>query len=258
MESFYIPTSRLLSNVSDKEEYAQDHTKRKLYGYWQRRKEAWRRRKRYTSKPCRLGFTCLILLWSVLALGTTLLSYFRLINLLQTGYDKIGYAPTETGSLGLRIPDKESLAESDNLASIGAYLIMTSLVTSIILVFSFICLPFDSDKKRLRHKLKGWLCVYFGFIMLVAFCSIIGVALVLIHDKENNHKILCVNGHSRYFEESCYFQNWERTIWSCALIITPFVVLAYHVYFWKNVCLIYDAIDLSKIIIKSDVWSNKV
>ena len=163
-----------------------------------------------------------------------------------------------TGDLNLRILKEESLIQSDYLAAIGAYLIMASLVLSIILVFSFICLPFDADKKRLRHKLKGWLCSYFCFIMLIAICSFIGVALVLLHDNESNHKILCINGHSRYFDEACYFQNWEQTIWSCALIITPFVVLAYHVYFWKKVCLIYSAIDLSKIIIKSDVWSNQV
>ena len=120
------------------------------------------------------------------------------------------------------------------------------------LVFSFVCLPFDSDKVRLRYKLQKWLCIYFGFIMLVLLCSVTGVALVLIHDEEKNHQILCINEVPQYFQQSCYFQNWERIIWSCTLIVTPFVVLAYHVYFWKSVCLIYDAIDLSKSIIKSD------
>ena len=144
---------------------------------------------------------------------------------------------------------EESLSHSNNLASMGAYLIMTSLLISIVLVFSFICLPFDSDKMRLRLKLKRWLCVYFGFISLVAFCSFVGVTLVLIHDAEKNHKMLCVNSHARYLKDSCY---WEGIIWSCTLIITPFVVLAYHVYFWRSVCLIYDAIDSSKTIIKSD------
>lgn len=153
---------------------------------------------------------------------------------------------------------KSNLLESGNLASIGAYLIMTSLILSILLIFSFVCLPFDSDKKRLRRKLKKWLCVYFGFILLVLMSSIIGVALVLIHDEEKNHQILCINQIPQYFEQSCYFQNWERIIWSSTLIITPFVVLAYHVYFWKSVCLIYDAIDLSKSIIKSDVWFYKI
>ena len=151
--------------------------------------------------------------------------------------------------------DEGSLYHSNNLASIGAYLIMTSLLISIILVFSFICLPFDSDKMRLRLKLKKWLCVYFGFISLVAFFSLVGVTLVLIHDTEKNQKIVCVNDHAQYFKEFCY---WEGVIWSCALIITPFVVLAYHVYFCRRVCLIYDAIDMSKTIIKSDVWSYKI
>ena len=80
-------TSRLLTTGSDAR--ATHHTKRKLYGYWQRRKEAWTRRKRQASSPCRLGFSCLILVWSILALGTTLLSYFRLTNLLQNGYVKL-------------------------------------------------------------------------------------------------------------------------------------------------------------------------
>ena len=80
-------TSRLLTISSDAG--STNHAKRKLYGYWQRRKEAWTRRKRQASSPCRLGFTCLILVWSILALGTTLLSYFRLINLLQNGYVKL-------------------------------------------------------------------------------------------------------------------------------------------------------------------------
>jgi hypothetical protein len=111
------------------------------------------------------------------------------------------------------------------------------------------------DKMRLRLRLKRWLCVYLGFIALVAFFSLMGVTLVLIHDAEKNQKILCVNSHSRYFFESCY---WEGIIWSCTLIITPFVVLAYHVYFWRSVYLIYDAIDMSKTIIKCDVWSYKV
>ena len=135
---------------------------------------------------------------------------------------------------------------------------MTSLILSIMLVFSFVCLPFDSDKVRLRYKLQKWLCIYFGFIMLVLLCSVTGVALVLIHDEEKNHQILCINEVPQYFQQSCYFQNWERIIWSCTLIVTPFVVLAYHVYFWKSVCLIYDAIDLSKSIIKSDVWFYKI
>ena len=80
-------TSRLLDIGSDAD--VSNHTKRKLYGYWQRRKEAWTRRKRQASSPCRLGFSCLILVWSILALGTTLLSYFRLTNLLQNGYVKL-------------------------------------------------------------------------------------------------------------------------------------------------------------------------
>ena len=80
-------TSRLLTIEVDAG--TTNHTKRKLYGYWQRRKEAWTRRKRQASSPCRLGFTCLILVWSILALGTTLLSYFRLVNLLQNGYAKL-------------------------------------------------------------------------------------------------------------------------------------------------------------------------
>ena len=150
------------------------------------------------------------------------------------------------------------LLESGNLASIGAYLIMSSLILSIMLVFSFVCLPFDSDKKRLRHKLKKWLCVYFGFILIVSLSSILGVALVLIHDEAKNHQILCINEIPQYFEQSCYFQNYERIIWSSTLVITPLVILAYHVYFWKNVFLIYNTIDLSKSIIKSDVWFYEI
>ena len=95
MEYFSTATSPLLSNVSDEDEYAQNNTKQKFYGYWQRRKEAWKRRKRHASNPCRLGFSCLILFWSILALGTTLLSYLRLLNLLKTGYDRFGYVMIE-------------------------------------------------------------------------------------------------------------------------------------------------------------------
>lgn len=87
MESFDNGTSPLLSSVSDEKRNVR-HTKVKMYGYWERRKEAWTKRKRQASSPCRLGFSCLILLWSVLALATTILSYFRLVTLLQSGYDK--------------------------------------------------------------------------------------------------------------------------------------------------------------------------
>ena len=123
---------------------------------------------------------------------------------------------------------------------------MTSFILSIILVFSFVCLPFDTDKIRLRRKLKRWLCVYFIFIMFVAATSLGGAILVLLHDKETNMRPLCINKY-------CY-----QGVWDFALIITPFVVLAFHVYFWRRVYLLYDAIDTSKVIIRADVWSSKV
>lgn len=78
----------LLSNDMDEDADTKNPTKRKLYNYWQRRKEAWNR-KRNASKSCRLGFNCLILIWSVLALITTVLSYFRLVQLLKNGHDKL-------------------------------------------------------------------------------------------------------------------------------------------------------------------------
>ena len=85
MESSHEVTKRLLSNISDEEEEEaiEDKTKRTVIGYWQRRKEAWRKRKKRRSNPCCLGFACLVWLWSVLALITTLLSYFRLSKLLE-------------------------------------------------------------------------------------------------------------------------------------------------------------------------------
>ena len=78
----------LLTNDLDENEFTKHPAKRKLYNYWQRRKEAWVRKKQ-ASNPCRLGFNCLILIWSILALVTTLLSYFRLIQLLKDGHDKL-------------------------------------------------------------------------------------------------------------------------------------------------------------------------
>ena len=87
MESLHNSTIPLLSSDSDEKGNIR-HTKVKMYGYWERRKEAWKRRKSQASSPCRLGFSCLILLWSVLALATTILSYFRLVTLLESGYDK--------------------------------------------------------------------------------------------------------------------------------------------------------------------------
>ena len=78
----------LLLNDGNEDEDKKNQTKRKLYNYWQRRKEAWTR-KRNASKSCRLGFNCLILIWSILALITTVLSYFRLVQLLKNGHDKL-------------------------------------------------------------------------------------------------------------------------------------------------------------------------
>ena len=78
----------LLSNDTNEDEDTKNPTKRKLYNYWQRRKEAWNR-KRNASKSCRLGFNFLILIWSILALITTVLSYFRLVQLLKNGHDKL-------------------------------------------------------------------------------------------------------------------------------------------------------------------------
>ena len=83
--------------------------------------------------------------------------------------------------------------------------------------------------------------------MLVAFSSIGGAILVLLHDEKNPAK-LGVN----------YLDNLDKNVWDVALILTPFVVLAFHVYFWRRVCLIYDSIDISKVIIRADVWSYKV
>ena len=92
--------------------------------------------------------------------------------------------------------------------------------------------------------------MYFVFIMFVAAASLGGAILVLLHDEQINKMVLCLaNGHA-----CVYYQ----TIWDFALIITPFVVLAFHAYFWRRVCLLYDAIDTSKVIIKADVWSTKV
>ena len=77
----------LLSNSSEYEG-TRNETKRKIYNYWQRRKDAWTR-KRQASNSCRLGFNCIILIWSIFALITTVLSYFRLVQLLKNGHDKL-------------------------------------------------------------------------------------------------------------------------------------------------------------------------
>merc|ERR1712020_429784 len=114
----------LLTNDLDENRVTKHPAKRKLYNYWQRRKEAWIRKKQ-ASNPCRLGFNCLILIWSILALVTTLLSYFRLIQLLKDGHDKLRYGVEQISD-----SSKSNLLESGNLASIGAYLIMTSLILS--------------------------------------------------------------------------------------------------------------------------------
>ena len=83
MENSHDAKKRLLSNVSDDEceiEVGGDES-----GFWERKRKAWRRKRRQAN-PCCCGFACLIGVWSVLALATTLLSYFRLSYLLQDKY----------------------------------------------------------------------------------------------------------------------------------------------------------------------------
>ena len=55
-------------------------------GFWQRKKAMWAKRKKRLANPCCLGFICLVLFWSVLALATTLLCYFHLSHSLLNKY----------------------------------------------------------------------------------------------------------------------------------------------------------------------------
>ena len=83
MENSHDAKKRLLSNISDDE--CENEVGRDESGFWQRKRKAWRRKRRHAN-PCCFGFACLIGLWSVLALATTLLSYFRLSYLLHDKY----------------------------------------------------------------------------------------------------------------------------------------------------------------------------
>jgi hypothetical protein len=50
------------------------------------------------------------------------------------------------------------------MAPLGAYLMLSSFILAITLVFSFVCLPMGSDKVKLRKSLFCWLAVDLGIM----------------------------------------------------------------------------------------------
>ena len=130
-------------------------------------------------------------------------------------------------------------------APLGARLMMSGLVLSIFLVFTFLCLPFDSDKVRLKRRLKKWLFADMLLIMVVAIITVTGSILVVKHDGSNDD-IMRTESFTVY-----------KIYWDMALLLSPIVVLAFHVNFWRRVYSIFDAIDTSKPVI-SGVWSTVI
>ena len=55
------------------------------------------------------------------------------------------------------------------MAPLGAYLMLSSFILAITLVFSFVCLPMGSDKVKLRRSLFCWLAVDLGIISFTLF-----------------------------------------------------------------------------------------
>ena len=55
------------------------------------------------------------------------------------------------------------------MAPLGAYLMLSSFILAITLVFSFVCLPMGSDKVKLRKSLFCWLAVDLGIISFTLF-----------------------------------------------------------------------------------------
>ena len=53
--------------------------------------------------------------------------------------------------------------------------------------------------------------------------------------------------------------RWQKILWDMSLLSSPFLVLIFHVGFWRKVCFVYKSIDTSKELIKGrDIWSAKV
>lgn len=227
----------------------------------------------------------MLIAWTVLVVITTLLCYRRLSDSLLTKYSAVdslnlilnlndecltlvscqSFSGDRTPSAWRFDPTLMACRNSSNgclrgfstladcertcvnvyMAPIGAYLMLASFVISLCLVFSFVCLPFDHDKPRLRNRLFVWLIVDLVAIAFVLVLGVTGAGFIIFHDKDSS---------------IVWSDRWYERLFSDALLVgTPFLVLGFHVYFWRSVCRLFHTIDTCKHLIKSkDTWSDKV
>jgi len=144
-------------------------------------------------------------------------------------------------------------------APVGAYLMIAGLLLSFPALFAFICLPFDSNKARLRTRLHRWLCMDFLVILTVAAMMFGGAILMISHELlSSTSDVGDVTGSNNDVTMTMTSLNKEyKFLWGLCLLLSPCVVLAFHLYFWRRVYRIQQSIDLSKSAI-SGVWSTKI
>lgn len=188
----------------------------------------WRRRKRRKSHllPAKLGM--LLGLWCFLNLVVILIGYVRLSHTFQGSKQLLKFLSDHSDKAPY---PKLAPIEPEAIAPLGAYFMILGYGCSILIVFYFICLPFDRDMTRLKRSLFRWLLIDFFLIFSVAVMTFSGAFAVIVHDRAHHHVIQ---------------SYWQRLFWNVALVMTPALVLSFHVTFWKQAYIIYRSIDVTK------------
>ena len=189
----------------------------------------WRRRKRRKSSLLPKKLSWFLLVWAVLNVVIILIGVKRLSHTFDDTRALRDYL-SPGGDLA-PYPLHRRRMEPEAFAPLGASCMILGYLLSILIVFYFICLPFDRDMSRLKKSLFRWLVIDFCLIFLVVVITFSGAFAVIVHDRAHHH-------HTR--------ERWQRLCWNSALVMSPALVLSFHVMFWKQAYIIYRSIDETK------------
>ena len=189
----------------------------------------WRQRKRRRKSaliPRKLQIFMVV--WVILNIVVILVGYKRLAHTFKDAHHLMEYL-RPGGELLNRAPFP--MLEPEAIAPLGAYVMILGYLLSILLIFLFVCLPFDKDMVRLKRSLFRWLLVDFLLIFFVVIITFSGAFAVIVHDRAHHHVIQ---------------DYWQRLFWNIALVMSPLLVLSFHAMFWNQAYIIYRSIDETK------------